>query len=151
MQGLVTGPFVSDSMSIINRAYSPSIHTKRVFSAMAATVRFGFSLGTLQGGELNAHLEWIFRTNTIICALLCIATYFSIPKLQLEVDVAGTETPTLRNYIVGGFAAGGCLCLLFGLTQDPSRLGLHTQMFSSFLDCFFWLDFSLVKRQLSTL
>lgn len=36
-------------------------------------------------------------------------------------DVAGTEAPTLRqfDYIGGGFAAGGCVCLLFKLTQGP--------------------------------
>ena len=70
---------------------------------------------------MNAHLEWIFGTNAIICALLCVAAYFSIPKLQPVAGFAGTEGLTLRqfDYIGGGCAAGGCVCLLFGLTQGP--------------------------------
>lgn len=121
MQGLAIGVLVSGSMSILGRVYKPGIRKNRVFSAMAATAPFGFSLGALQGGGLNAHLEWIFGTNAIICALLSVAAYFSIPKLRPVADVAGTEAPTLRqfDYIGGGCAAGGCVCLLFGLTQGP--------------------------------
>lgn len=120
MQGLAIGVLVSGSTSIFGGVYKPGVLKSRVFSAMAATVPFGFSLGALQGGGLNSHLEWIFGTNAIICALLCVAAY-SIPKPQPMADVAGTEAPTLHqfDYIGGGCAAGGCVCLLFGLTQGP--------------------------------
>ncbi|KAJ5091893.1 hypothetical protein NUU61_006763 [Penicillium alfredii] len=121
MQGLAIGVLVSGSMSILGRVYTPGIRKNRVFSAMAATAPFGFSLGALQGGALYAHLPWIFGSNAMICALCCVAAYFSIPPLRPVADVAGTEAPTLRQFdYIGGFcAAGGCVCLLFGLTQGP--------------------------------
>lgn len=71
MQGLAIGVLVSGSMSILGRVYKSSIRNNRVFSAMAATARL--SLGALQGGWLNAHLDWIFGINAIICTLLCVA------------------------------------------------------------------------------
>ncbi|KAJ5312354.1 hypothetical protein PENANT_c011G08161 [Penicillium antarcticum] len=121
MQGLAIGVLVSGSMSILGRVYSPGIRKNRVFSAMAACAPFGFSLGAIQGGALYQHLPWIFGSNAIICALLCVAAWFSIPPLRPVADVAGTEAPTLRQFdYLGGFcAAGGCVCLLFGLTQGP--------------------------------
>ncbi|KAJ5697766.1 hypothetical protein N7488_011450 [Penicillium malachiteum] len=121
MQGLAIGVLVSGSMSILGRVYKPGIRKNRVFSAMAAMAPFGFSLGALQGGGLYQHLPWIFGTNAIICAICCVAAYFTIPPLRPVADVAGTEAPTLRqfDYIGGCCAAGGCLCLLFGLTQGP--------------------------------
>lgn len=121
MQGLAIGILVSGSMSILGRVYKPGVRKNRVFSAMAACAPFGFSLGCLQGGGLYQHLEWIFGTNAIICAICCVAAYFSIPPLRPVADVAGTEAPSLRHfdYIGGACAAGGCVCLLFGLTQGP--------------------------------
>lgn len=121
MQGLAIGVLVSGSMSILGRVYKPGIRKNRVFSAMAATAPFGFSLGALQGGGLYQHLPWIFGSNAIICAICCVAAYFTIPPLRPVADVAGTDAPTLRqfDYIGGGCAAGGCVCLLFGLTQGP--------------------------------
>ncbi|KAJ6036819.1 hypothetical protein N7540_001098 [Penicillium herquei] len=121
MQGLAIGVLVSGSMSILGRVYKPGVRKNRVFSAMAAMAPFGFSLGALQGGGLYRHLPWIFGTNAIICAICCAAAYFTIPPLRPVADVAGTEAPTLRqfDYIGGCCAAGGCVCLLFGLTQGP--------------------------------
>ncbi|KAJ5279307.1 hypothetical protein N7478_004679 [Penicillium angulare] len=121
MQGLAIGVLVSGSMSILGRVYKPGIRKNRVFSAMAATAPFGFSLGALQGGGLYQHLPWIFGSNAIICAICAVAAYFSIPPLRPVADVAGTDAPSLRqfDYIGGGCAAGGCVCLLFGLTQGP--------------------------------
>ncbi|KAJ5713428.1 uncharacterized protein N7483_010609 [Penicillium malachiteum] len=121
MQGLAIGVLVSGSMSILGRVYKPGVRKNRVFSAMAAMAPFGFSLGALQGGGLYQHLPWIFGTNAIICTICCVAAYFTIPPLRPVADVAGTEAPTLRqfDYIGGCCAAGGCVCLLFGLTQGP--------------------------------
>ncbi|KAJ5165823.1 hypothetical protein N7492_006119 [Penicillium capsulatum] len=121
MQGLAIGVLVSGSMSILGRVYKPGIRKNRVFSAMAATAPFGFSLGAIQGGGLYHHLPWIFGSNAIICGSCAVAAYLSIPPLKPEADVAGTEAPSLRqfDYIGGACAAGGCVCLLFGLTQGP--------------------------------
>lgn len=121
MQGLAIGVLVSGSMSILGRVYKPGIRKNRVFSAMAATAPFGFSLGALQGGGLYQNLPWIFGSNAIICAICAVAAYFSIPPLRPQADVAGAEAPSLRqfDYIGGACAAGGCVCLLFGLTQGP--------------------------------
>ncbi|KAL4866851.1 hypothetical protein BDV12DRAFT_172366 [Aspergillus spectabilis] len=121
MQGLAIGVLVSGSMSILGRIYAPGVRKNRVFSAIAATAPLGFSLGALQGGALAAHLEWIFGTNAILCALCGVAAYFSIPSLQPAADQAGAEPPSLRqfDYIGGVCAAGGSVCLLFGLTQGP--------------------------------
>ena len=121
MQGLAIGVLVSGSMSILGRVYKPGIRKNRVFSAMAATAPFGFSLGAIQGGALYHHLPWIFGSSAMICGLCCVAAYLSIPALRPEADVAGTEAPSLRqfDYIGGACAAGGCVCLLFGLTQGP--------------------------------
>ncbi|KAJ5656480.1 hypothetical protein N7507_008430 [Penicillium longicatenatum] len=121
MQGLAIGVLVSGSMSILGRVYKPGVRKNRVFSAMAACCPFGFSLGALQGGGLYQNLPWIFGTNAIICAICGVAAYFTIPPLRPVADVAGTEAPTIRqfDFIGGGCAAGGCVCLLFGLTQGP--------------------------------
>lgn len=119
MQGLAVGVLVSGSMSILGRVYKPGIRKNRVFSAMAATAPFGFSLGAIEGGALQAHLPWIFGTNAIITGICCVAAYFSIPSLRPVADVVGSEAPTLRqfDYIGAAFAISGCVCLLFGLTQ----------------------------------
>ncbi|KAL4811947.1 major facilitator superfamily domain-containing protein [Aspergillus spinulosporus] len=121
MQGLAIGVLVSGSMSVLGRLYNPGIRKNRVFSAIAATAPLGYSLGALQGGALSAHLHWIFGTNAILCALCGVAAFFSIPSLRPAADVAGAEPPTLRqfDYIGAACAAGGCVCLLFGLTQGP--------------------------------
>ncbi|KAI9929319.1 hypothetical protein ASPWEDRAFT_111060 [Aspergillus wentii DTO 134E9] len=119
MQGLAIGVLVSGSMSILGRIYKPGIRKNRVFSAMSACAPFGFSLGAIQGGALHSHLEWIFGTNAIITAMCCVGAYFSIPTLRPVADVAGAEAPSLRefDFIGAAFAIGGCVCLLFGLTQ----------------------------------
>ena len=121
MQGLAIGVLVSGSMSILGRVYTPGVRKNRVFSAMAATAPFGFSLGAIQGGALYQHLPWIFGSNAIICVLLCAAAWFAIPPLQPMADVSGKEAPSIKQFdYIGGFcAAGGCVCLLFGLTQGP--------------------------------
>ncbi|KAJ5492433.1 Major facilitator superfamily domain general substrate transporter [Penicillium expansum] len=121
MQGLAIGVLVSGSMSILGRVYTPGIRKNRVFSAMAATAPFGFSLGAIQGGALYQHLPWIFGSNAIICAFLCAAAWFAIPPLRPIADVSGKEAPSIKQFdYIGGFcAAGGCVCLLFGLTQGP--------------------------------
>lgn len=121
MQGLAIGVLVSGSMSILGRVYTPGIRKNRVFSAMAATAPFGFSLGAIQGGALYQHLPWIFGSNAIICVLLCAAAWFAIPPLRPIADVSGKEAPSIKQFdYIGGFcAAGGCVCLLFGLTQGP--------------------------------
>lgn len=121
MQGLAIGVLVSGSMSILGRIYNPGVRKNKVFSAIAATAPLGYSLGSLQGGALSAHLEWIFGSNAIFCALCGAAAYFSIPSLRPAADEPGAEAPTLRqfDYIGAGCAAGGCVCLLFGLTQGP--------------------------------
>ncbi|KAL4806746.1 major facilitator superfamily domain-containing protein [Aspergillus unguis] len=121
MQGLAIGVLVSGSMSILGRIYNPGIRKNKVFSAIAATSPLGYSLGSLQGGALQAHLPWIFGTNAILCALCGLAAWFSIPTLRPAADEPGAEPPTLRDfdYIGAGCAAGGCVCLLFGLTQGP--------------------------------
>lgn len=121
MQGLAIGVLVSGSMSILGRIYNPGIRKNRVFSAIAATAPLGYSLGALQGGALQAHLPWIFGTNAILCAICCLVAFFSIPSLRPAADQAGAEPPSLRDfdYIGAGCAAGGCVCLLFGLTQGP--------------------------------
>ncbi|KAL4884323.1 major facilitator superfamily domain-containing protein [Aspergillus karnatakaensis] len=121
MQGLAIGVLVSGSMSILGRLYAPGVRKNRVFSAIAACAPLGFSLGALQGGALHAHLRWIFGTNAILCALCGVAAYFSIPSLQPAADQAGGEAPSFRqfDFIGGACAAGGSVCLLFGLTQGP--------------------------------
>ncbi|KAJ5782855.1 Major facilitator superfamily domain general substrate transporter [Penicillium paradoxum] len=108
-------------MSILGRVYTPGIRKNRVFSAMAATAPFGFSLGAIQGGALYQHLPWIFGSNAILCALLCSAAWVAIPPLRPTADIAGNEAPSIKQFdYTGGFcAAGGCVCLLFGLTQGP--------------------------------
>ncbi|KAF9894801.1 hypothetical protein FE257_004422 [Aspergillus nanangensis] len=119
MQGLAIGVLVSGSMSILGRVYKPGIRKNRVFSAMAATAPFGFSLGAIEGGALAGHLPWIFGTNAIITALCCVAAYFSIPPLRPIADASGAEAPSLRqfDYLGAALAIVGCVCLLFGLTQ----------------------------------
>lgn len=121
MQGLAIGVLVSGSMSILGRIYSPGVRKNKVFSAMAATSPFGYSLGALQGGALAAHLEWIFGSNAIFAALCAVAAFIYIPSLRPAADQAGAEPPTLRqfDYIGAACAAGGSVCLLFGLTQGP--------------------------------
>ncbi|KAL4912296.1 major facilitator superfamily domain-containing protein [Aspergillus aurantiobrunneus] len=121
MQGLAIGVLVSGSMSILGRIYNPGIRKNRVFSAIAATAPLGYSLGALQGGGLSAHLEWIFGTSAILCGICGLIAYLSIPSLRPAADQDGVEPPTLRDfdYIGAGCAAGGCVCLLFGLTQGP--------------------------------
>ncbi|CAI7652724.1 unnamed protein product [Penicillium glandicola] len=110
MQGLSIGVLVSGSMSILGRVYTPGIRKNRVFSAMAATAPFGFSLGAIQGGALYQHLPWIFGSNAIICVLLCAAAWFAIPPLRPIADVSGKEAPSIKQFdYIGGFcAAGGC-------------------------------------------
>jgi len=121
MQGLSVGVLVSGSMSILGRVYKPGQRKTRVFSAMAAGAPFGFWIGALQGGAFAAHLRWIFATNAIISALLCIAAWFTIPSLRPKADVTGSEAPSLRDFDYKGAACAvvGCICLLFGLTQGP--------------------------------
>lgn len=119
MQGLAVGVVVSGSMSILGRVYAPGMRKTRVFSAMAAMAPFGFWLGAIQGGALHAHLEWIFGSNAILCALCGLAAYFTIPPLRPVADIAGVDAPTIRDFDWKGaiFATAGCICLLFGLTQ----------------------------------
>lgn len=119
MQGLSVGVIVSGSMSILGRVYAPGLRKTRVFSAMAAMAPFGFWLGAIQGGALTAHLEWIFGSNAILCALCAIAAYFTIPPLRPVADIAGVDAPTIRDFDWKGaiLATSGCVCLLFGLTQ----------------------------------
>ncbi|KAL2847870.1 major facilitator superfamily domain-containing protein, partial [Aspergillus pseudoustus] len=121
MQGLAIGVLVSGSMSILGRIYKPGIRKNRVFSALAATAPLGYSLGALQGGALAAHLKWIPGSTAILCGLCCIAAWYSIPPLRPAADEAGAEPPSLRqfDYIGAACAAGGSVCLLFGLTQGP--------------------------------
>lgn len=119
MQGLAIGVVVSGSMSILGRVYKPGLRKNRVFSAMAATSPFGFWLGAIQGGALQAHLKWVFGTNAIISSLCCITAYFAIPPLRPVADKLGAEAPSLRqfDYLGAAAAVAGCVCLLFGLTQ----------------------------------
>jgi len=119
MQGLSVGVIVSGSMSILGRVYAPGLRKTRVFSAMASMAPFGFWLGAIQGGALTAHLEWIFGSNAILCALCAIAAYFTIPPLRPVADIAGVDAPTIRDFDWKGaiLATSGCVCLLFGLTQ----------------------------------
>ncbi|RAK95838.1 efflux pump antibiotic resistance protein [Aspergillus ibericus CBS 121593] len=119
MQGLAIGVLVSGSMSILGRVYKPGIRKNRVFSAMAACAPFGFSLGAIEGGLLYRHLPWIFGCNAIITAICAVGAYFSIPPLRPMADTAGGEVPSLRqfDFLGAAFAVGGCVCLLFGLTQ----------------------------------
>ncbi|PYH89217.1 putative efflux pump antibiotic resistance protein [Aspergillus ellipticus CBS 707.79] len=119
MQGLAIGVLVSGSMSILGRVYRPGLRKNHVFSAVAATAPFGFWLGTLQGGALQAHLKWVFGSNAIVSALYCVATWFSIPDLQPVADTAGAEAPSIRQFDLLGASAAvtSCVCLLFGLTQ----------------------------------
>ncbi|GLA38168.1 hypothetical protein AnigIFM63309_005174 [Aspergillus niger] len=119
MQGLAIGVLVSGSMGILGRVYKPGIRKNRVFSAMAACAPFGFSLGAIQGGLLYQNLPWIFGCNAIITAICAVGAYFSIPPLRPMADSAGGEVPSLRqfDYLGAAFAVGGCVCLLFGLTQ----------------------------------
>jgi hypothetical protein len=119
MQGLSVGVIVSGSMSILGRVYAPGLRKTRVFSAMAAMAPFGFWLGAIQGGALTAHLEWIFGSNAILCALCAIAAYFTTPPLRPVADIAGSDAPTIRDFDWKGaiLATSGCVCLLFGLTQ----------------------------------
>ncbi|PYI16054.1 efflux pump antibiotic resistance protein [Aspergillus violaceofuscus CBS 115571] len=119
MQGLAIGVLVSGSMSILGRVYKPGIRKNRVFSAMAACAPFGFSLGAIQGGLLFHHLPWIFGSNAMITGLCAVAAFFAIPPLRPVADVAGTEAPSIKqfDYLGAAFAVGGCVCLLFGLTQ----------------------------------
>ncbi|PYH92097.1 efflux pump antibiotic resistance protein [Aspergillus ellipticus CBS 707.79] len=112
-------PERSGSMSILGRVYRPGIRKNRVFSAMAACAPFGFSLGAIEGGLLYQSLPWIFGCNAIIAALCAVGAYLSIPPLRPMADTAGGEVPSLRqfDYIGAALATGGCVCLLFGLTQ----------------------------------
>ncbi|KAJ5889006.1 hypothetical protein N7495_009047 [Penicillium taxi] len=119
MQGLSIGVLVSGSMSILGRVYKPGLRKNQVFSAMSATAPFGFWLGGIQGGALQAHLYWIFASNAFLSALCVIAAWVTIPALRPVADIVGTEAPTIRDfdYIGAAFAVSGCVCLLFGLTQ----------------------------------
>ncbi|PWY90220.1 efflux pump antibiotic resistance protein [Aspergillus heteromorphus CBS 117.55] len=119
MQGLAIGVLVSGSMSILGRVYKPGVRKTRVFSAMAACAPFGFSLGALEGGLLCHHLPWIFGCNALIAALCAVGAYVSIPPLRPVADTAGGEVPSLRQFdwLGAALAIGGCVCLLFGLTQ----------------------------------
>uniref|UniRef100_A0A060T7P9 ARAD1D01320p n=1 Tax=Blastobotrys adeninivorans TaxID=409370 RepID=A0A060T7P9_BLAAD len=119
MQGLAIGILLSGSMSVTGRIYKPGLRKNRVFSAMAATAPFGFWLGAIQGGALHAHLKWIFGSNAILCAIFCVAAYIAIPSLLPVADVVGGQAPTLRqfDYIGALVAVGGCVTILFGLTQ----------------------------------
>ena len=121
MQGLAIGVLVSGSMSIMGRIYSPGVRKNKVFSVMAATSPFGYTLGSLQGGALSAHLKWIFGTNAILSAFCAVAALIYIPSLRPAADQPGADPPTLRqfDYIGAALAAGGSVCLLFGLTQGP--------------------------------
>lgn len=119
MQGLAVGVLISGSMSVMGRVYKPGIRKSRVFSAMAATCPFGFWLGAIQGGALQAHLRWIFGSNALLSTLCCIIAYIAIPPLRPVADVAGHEAPGLRQFDFLGavVAATSCVLLLFGLTQ----------------------------------
>lgn len=122
MQGLAVGVLVSGSMSILGRVYKPGKRKTQVFSTMAAMAPFGFWLGALQGGALSAHLPWIFGSNALISALVCVAAYVTIPNLRPAADIAGSEAPSLRDFDFKGAACAvvGCICLLFGLTQGSA-------------------------------
>ncbi|KAK3703156.1 hypothetical protein LTR37_014633 [Vermiconidia calcicola] len=119
MQGLAVGMLVSGSLSILGRVYNPGLRKTRVFSCMAAMAPFGFWIGAMQGGALTAHLPWIFGSNAMICALCCIAAWFTIPAIKPVADVAGTDAPSLKQFDFLGatVAVAGTVCLLFGLTQ----------------------------------
>lgn len=119
MQGLSVGVLVSGCMSILGRVYKPGQRKTRVFSTMAAMAPFGFWIGALQGGALSAHLPWIFGTNAMFSALLCVACYFTMPALKPAADLGGGRAPGLRNFDFKGATCAlvGTICLLFGLTQ----------------------------------
>lgn len=119
MQGLSIGILISGSISIMGRIYKPGVRKNRVFSAMAATAPFGFWLGAIQGGALQAHLKWIFGSNALLAAICCAMAYIVIPPLRPVADVVGVEAPSLRqfDYLGAGVAVTSCVLLLFGLTQ----------------------------------
>ncbi|KAF2719403.1 MFS general substrate transporter [Polychaeton citri CBS 116435] len=147
MQGLAVGVLVSGSMSILGRVYSPGQRKTRVFSAMAGAAPFGYWIGAIQGGALSAHLEWIFGTSAIVCALTTVGAYFTIPALRPVSDIAGANAPTFRDFDVKGAvcAVVGCVCLLFGLTQgsvahwSPYTYALIIVGIASIV-LFFWVE-----------
>ncbi|KAK5137422.1 hypothetical protein LTR08_009000 [Meristemomyces frigidus] len=152
MQGLAVGVLVSGSMSILGRVYSPGQRKTKVFSAMAAMAPFGFWLGALQGGLLSAHLPWIFGTNSIISALLCVASYFTLPTLRPASDMAGSAAPSIRNFDFKGAVCAlvGSICLLFGLTQGAgAQWAPYTYVLIIVgvlvLALFFWIENRVVR------
>lgn len=122
MQGLAIGFLVSGAMSILGRVYKPGRRKNAVFSAMSAASPFGFYLGCLRAGALQAHLLWIFGSNAILAGILAVGAIFVIPPLRPVADVQGGERPSFRqfDFFGGAMAISGCVCVLFGLTQGTA-------------------------------
>ncbi len=118
MQGLAIGVLVSGSMSILGRVYKSGIRKNRVLSAMAATARV--SLGALQGGGLNAHLEWILESMrlSVPCSVSLLLQYPETATRGRCCRNRGPNIAPIRLYR-WRLCYWGLRLLLFKLTQGP--------------------------------
>ncbi|KAH7322670.1 major facilitator superfamily domain-containing protein [Stachybotrys elegans] len=122
LQGFAVGIVVSASMSILGRIYQPGIRKNRVFSLMSAGAPFGFWIGCVQGGVLDNHLPWIFRSTSLLFFMIAVAAFLVLPPLTPAKDSADADAPSLRQFDYFGalLASTGCGLILFGLTQGSS-------------------------------
>lgn len=56
---------------------------------------FGVLAGVTQGGGLQAHLRWIFASNTMLSALCCVVAVSTISPLCPVADMVGEEAPII--------------------------------------------------------
>ena len=122
MGGLAVGTLCSAAMSMLGRVYRPGIRKNRVFAMMGAMLPMGFATGGLQGGAFSAHLEWIFGSTAIICAVCAVMAFWCIPKMD-------SGKLSIRNFDFSGAIIGlaGCGMLIIGLTQGaPTKWTSYT-------------------------
>ncbi|KAF4122299.1 Major Facilitator Superfamily, partial [Geosmithia morbida] len=116
LQGLGPGAYMPACLALLGRIYRPGPRKNFVFCLYGAFACFGFYLGILIGAATAQYLswKWYFWVGAIMCALVFVAAYFSIPRSMGDVDPAArmdwwgfcTIVPGL-TLVVFAFTDGG--------------------------------------------